>query len=221
MAGSYFIKRGEKVIGPMSPDALKERISDGKIRETDQVAKASSGPWKSIGDIPALASLFESDDDRFDAYGDDSYDTPPLPPSMPAKKIRDKKTRETQYYGDTSTVPCRVCGKRVAKEAKTCPKCGIDRPCKITKHNDMVGKQWFAILVFCCLIGVGSIFGCFSAADSYQKAANSAAKGYSNDSLRFKEEAESKWTMVTYGFWLSGGGTLVACVGMIMGRKKH
>jgi Flp pilus assembly protein TadD len=59
MAGSYFIKRGEKVIGPMSPDALKERISDGKIRETDQVAKASTGPWKTIADVPALAKLFD------------------------------------------------------------------------------------------------------------------------------------------------------------------
>ena len=157
MAGSYFIKRGEKVIGPMSPDALKDRIGDGKIRETDHVAKASSGPWKIIGDIPALASLFESDDDPFDvygddeygddAYGDDSYDTPPLPPSMPAKKIRVKKTRETQDYGNTSTVPCRVCGKRVAKEAKTCPKCGVDWPCKNEKRGRIRTMRFCALLI--------------------------------------------------------------------------
>jgi predicted NACHT family NTPase len=89
MAGSYFIKRGEKVIGPLSPDALKDRISGGKIRETDQVAKASTGPWKAILDVPALANLFESelDDDSFDAYGDDAY-------GLPLPKQNKKKTPE-------------------------------------------------------------------------------------------------------------------------------
>jgi hypothetical protein len=59
MAGSYFIKRGEKVIGPMAPDALKDRIGTGKIRATDQIGSASAGPWKPITDVRGLAKLFD------------------------------------------------------------------------------------------------------------------------------------------------------------------
>ncbi len=75
-----YIQRNAKVIGPFSPDAVKGLIGKGKIRVTDQIGRASDGPWKAIGNVQGLAKLFEAQSaaDPFDvfssdAYGDDAY----------------------------------------------------------------------------------------------------------------------------------------------------
>jgi formylglycine-generating enzyme required for sulfatase activity len=59
MPSQFFIQRNGKVIGPFSYDSVKDRIGSGKIRATDQVAKASTGPWKTISDVPALVKLLD------------------------------------------------------------------------------------------------------------------------------------------------------------------
>ena len=75
-----YIQRNGKVIGPFSPDAVKDRIGTGKIRATDQIGRASDGPWETIGNVQGWAKLFEAQSaaDPFDvfssdAYGDDAY----------------------------------------------------------------------------------------------------------------------------------------------------
>ena len=91
-----YIQRNGKVIGPFSPDAVKDRIGTGKIRVTDQIGSAGDGPWKAIDSIPGLAKLFEPllgaepfDDLPDTAWG---YDASQLP--GPPKKA--KTERETQ-----------------------------------------------------------------------------------------------------------------------------
>ena len=75
-----YIQRNGKVIGPFSPDAVKDRIGTSKIRATDQIGRASDGPWETIGNVQGWAKLFEAQSaaDPFDvfssdAYGDDAY----------------------------------------------------------------------------------------------------------------------------------------------------
>ena len=59
MPSQFFIQRNGKVIGPLSPDAVKDRIGTGKIRATDQIGSDSTGPWKPITDVRGLAKLFD------------------------------------------------------------------------------------------------------------------------------------------------------------------
>lgn len=44
MAG-WYVRRGEKVIGPIEVDKLKESVAAGKLLPTDQLAKDVAGPW--------------------------------------------------------------------------------------------------------------------------------------------------------------------------------
>ncbi|MCH2131639.1 MAG: DUF4339 domain-containing protein [Pirellulaceae bacterium] len=68
MPSQLFIQRNGKVVGPLSPDTVKHLTSNGEIRETDHISKTPNGPWKTIGDVPALAKLFQSEsaDNPFD-----------------------------------------------------------------------------------------------------------------------------------------------------------
>jgi len=79
-----YIQRNGKVIGPFSPDAVKDRIGTSKIRATDQIGRASDGPWETIGNVQGWAKLFEAQSaadplDVFssDAYGDDASQVSP------------------------------------------------------------------------------------------------------------------------------------------------
>ena len=94
MPSRFFIKRNGKVIGPFSPDAVKDRIGTGKIRVTDQIGSAGDGPWKAIDSIPGLAKLFEPllgaepfDDLPDTAWG---YDASQLPARRKKRKQRGK-----------------------------------------------------------------------------------------------------------------------------------
>lgn len=44
MAG-WYLRRGEKVIGPIEVAKLKEGVANGQILPTDQLAKDAAGPW--------------------------------------------------------------------------------------------------------------------------------------------------------------------------------
>jgi hypothetical protein len=44
MAG-WYVRRGDKVIGPIEVDQLKESVAAGKLLPTDQLAKDAAGPW--------------------------------------------------------------------------------------------------------------------------------------------------------------------------------
>src|SRR5262245_22912459 len=44
MAG-WYVRRGEKVIGPVDSAKLKELAATGKLLPTDELAKDAAGPW--------------------------------------------------------------------------------------------------------------------------------------------------------------------------------
>ena len=44
MAG-WYVRRGEKVIGPVDLARLRESVAAGKLLPTDQLAKDAAGPW--------------------------------------------------------------------------------------------------------------------------------------------------------------------------------
>jgi hypothetical protein len=44
MAG-WYVRRGEKVLGPVDLANLKEAVAAGKLLPTDQLAKDAAGPW--------------------------------------------------------------------------------------------------------------------------------------------------------------------------------
>lgn len=44
MAG-WYVRRGEKVVGPVEVSRLKELAAEGKLVPTDQLAKDAAGPW--------------------------------------------------------------------------------------------------------------------------------------------------------------------------------
>ena len=44
MAG-WYVRRGEKVVGPVDVSRMKELAGEGKLLPTDQLAKDAAGPW--------------------------------------------------------------------------------------------------------------------------------------------------------------------------------
>lgn len=48
MAG-WYVRRGEKVVGPVELGRLKELVAAGKLLPTDLLAKDVTGPWKQAG----------------------------------------------------------------------------------------------------------------------------------------------------------------------------
>ena len=48
MSNQYYIKRGDKVRGPVSETRLNELLAEGKLREPDLVSLRNDGGWKPI-----------------------------------------------------------------------------------------------------------------------------------------------------------------------------
>lgn len=118
MPKQYFVRRGEKIGGPLSPDKVRDRVAAGKLQLSDEIAYARSGPWKAIGDIPALANLSATTDDEWtddpayddeyaedsygdDAYGADAYEYAALP--TPAAKRKRKQGSGERKKADRET----------------------------------------------------------------------------------------------------------------------
>jgi hypothetical protein len=57
MAKQCFLKRGNKVVGPMGTDDLKQRVANGKIIASDELCATRTGPWKRIDSVPSLREL--------------------------------------------------------------------------------------------------------------------------------------------------------------------
>ena len=56
MAG-WYIRRDEKVIGPVEITKLKELVVDGRLRPTDFLAKDPAGPWTAASRTTLFAKL--------------------------------------------------------------------------------------------------------------------------------------------------------------------
>jgi hypothetical protein len=101
---SYYIQRNAKVIGPFSPDAVRDRIGKGKIRVTDQIGRASDGPWQAIGNVQGWAKLFEAQSaaDPFDVFSSDAYgdDASQVSPGKSNKSIVTPEGQERSFSTD-------------------------------------------------------------------------------------------------------------------------
>ena len=63
MAG-WYVRRGEKIIGPVPNENLRESAATGKLLPTDQLAKDAAGPWTDAANtefFPKLAGRFADD----------------------------------------------------------------------------------------------------------------------------------------------------------------
>src|SRR4051812_32641060 len=46
----YYVRRGEKIIGPIEVPKLKELVAQGKVLPTDELTKdVANGPWQQAG----------------------------------------------------------------------------------------------------------------------------------------------------------------------------
>jgi hypothetical protein len=53
MAG-FYVRRGEKIFGPFSPDQLKEGAQKGQIRSGDSISPSKEGPWTPVEQVKGL-----------------------------------------------------------------------------------------------------------------------------------------------------------------------
>jgi hypothetical protein len=51
----WYVRRGEKVVGPIDVGKLKELVSSGKLLPTDLLAEDVAGPWKKAADTTLYA----------------------------------------------------------------------------------------------------------------------------------------------------------------------
>lgn len=51
----WYVKRGDKIIGPLGTDKLKGCVAEGKVLPTDQLAKDVAGPWTTAGNTKLFA----------------------------------------------------------------------------------------------------------------------------------------------------------------------
>lgn len=92
----YFLKRGEKLIGPYNVATIKKLSEDFKIKPTDLVSRAKDGPWHKFGDVENKL------------YGTTTPTA--LTTSKPA--------------GNPNLMACPDCNGSMSKKAKACPHCG-------------------------------------------------------------------------------------------------
>ncbi len=56
----YYVRRGEKIVGPVPTDKLKELAATGKVIATDELSQKPEGPWTPCGKVKGLFSSQES-----------------------------------------------------------------------------------------------------------------------------------------------------------------
>src|SRR5436190_10005257 len=56
MAG-WYVRRGEKVVGPFPTDKLRELADGGKLLPTDQLARDAAGPWTEARQTKVFAKV--------------------------------------------------------------------------------------------------------------------------------------------------------------------
>ena len=79
MAG-WYVRRAEKVAGPIELAKLKELAAAGKLHPTDQLAKDAAGPWTEAGHTTLFANPSVSNLPEEAAAG---HPLEPHPPTIP------------------------------------------------------------------------------------------------------------------------------------------
>ena len=55
----YFVRRGEKVFGPVPGEQVVGLAKSGKVRATDEIATDSKGPWQPTTAMAPLRAVFQ------------------------------------------------------------------------------------------------------------------------------------------------------------------
>lgn len=53
--GGWYIRRGEKIVGPVEIPKLQQLVAGGQLLASDQLAKDIAGPWKDAGTTTLFA----------------------------------------------------------------------------------------------------------------------------------------------------------------------
>jgi hypothetical protein len=77
MSDKWFVRRGEKVFGPVDSAKIKSLATTGQINESTQVAQQASGPWVNAGTI---RGLFTATPPASTSPGSAAVPPPPMPP---------------------------------------------------------------------------------------------------------------------------------------------
>ena len=55
----YFVRRGEKIFGPVAGEQVIGLARAQKIQPTDQIATDKNGPWQAATALPPLKTVFQ------------------------------------------------------------------------------------------------------------------------------------------------------------------
>ena len=55
----YFVRRGEKIFGPVTGEQVIGLARSQKIQPTDQIATDKNGPWQAATALPPLKTVFQ------------------------------------------------------------------------------------------------------------------------------------------------------------------
>jgi hypothetical protein len=55
----YFVRRGEKVFGPVTGEQVVGLAKSGKVRATDEIATDKNGPWQPTTALVPLKAVFQ------------------------------------------------------------------------------------------------------------------------------------------------------------------
>ncbi len=56
---NYFVRRGEKIFGPVTGEQVIGLARSQKIQPTDQIATDKNGPWQPTTALPPLKAVFQ------------------------------------------------------------------------------------------------------------------------------------------------------------------
>ena len=56
MPKQYFVKRGDRVRGPLNGQQVKAALKSRKLHDADLISRMAEGPWRRISDRPASAA---------------------------------------------------------------------------------------------------------------------------------------------------------------------
>ena len=95
----YYLKRGDKLIGPHNVTTIKKLSEDFKIKPTDLISRSKEGPWRKFGDVEEKL------------YGLATSSTQTV-------------ATATKTAVNPNLMACPDCKESISRKARACPHCG-------------------------------------------------------------------------------------------------
>ena len=125
----FYVRRGEKTIGPVAAGKLKEMAAAGKVIETDQLAKSAEGPLVAAREARGPF---------------------PSPPSTPPPPAPQPQTKACEFCGEEILA--------VAKKCKHCGEI-LDATLREEKSPSKKPKnRWMAVGLSVLIPGLGQLY---------------------------------------------------------------